>query len=72
SPVVSKMVAAVRGDKQVMVSLSGVSHGFFQVKGLNFSVGDGFTQSHVTAREPVVILQPELSDTLFAAGQNPL
>ncbi|MFM1194610.1 ABC transporter permease [Yersinia enterocolitica] len=72
SPVVSKIVAAVRGDKQVMVSLSGVSHGFFQVKGLNFSVGDGFTQSHVTAREPVVILQPELSDTLFAAGQNPL
>lgn len=72
SPVVSKMVAAVRGDKQVMVSLSGVSHGFFQVKGLNFSVGDGFTRSHVTAREPVVILQPELSDTLFAAGQNPL
>ncbi|HEN3642016.1 TPA: ABC transporter permease [Yersinia enterocolitica] len=72
SPVVSKMVAAVRGDKQVMVSLSGVSHGFFQVKGLNFSVGDSFTQSHVTAREPVVILQPELSDTLFAAGQNPL
>ncbi|MGK4441163.1 ABC transporter permease [Yersinia proxima] len=72
SPVVSKMVAAVRGDKQVMVSLSGVSHGFFQVKGLNFSVGDGFTQSHVNAREPVVILQPELSDTLFAAGQNPL
>ncbi|MFV8758461.1 ATP-binding cassette domain-containing protein, partial [Yersinia enterocolitica] len=72
SPVVSKMVAAVRGDKQVMVSLSGVSHGFFQVKGLNFSVGDSFTQSHVNAREPVVILQPELSDTLFAAGQNPL
>ncbi|MFV8757156.1 FtsX-like permease family protein, partial [Yersinia enterocolitica] len=42
------------------------------VKGLNFSVGDSFTQSHVNAREPVVILQPELSDTLFAAGQNPL
>ena len=72
SPVVSKMVVAVRGNKQVMVSLSGVSQGFFQVKGLNFSVGDGFTQSHVNAREPVVILQPELSDTLFAAGQNPL
>lgn len=72
SPVVSKMVVAVRGNKQVMVSLSGVSQEFFQVKGLNFSVGDGFTQSHVNAREPVVILQPELSDTLFAAGQNPL
>lgn len=72
SPVVSKMVVAVRGNKQVMVSLSGVSQGFFQVKGLNFSVGDSFTQSHVNAREPVVILQPELSDTLFAAGQNPL
>ncbi|MEQ9723603.1 ABC transporter permease [Yersinia alsatica] len=72
SPVVSKMVAAVRGDKQVMVALSGVSDGFFQVKGLNFMAGEGFTQSHVNAREPVVILQPELSDTLFAAGENPI
>lgn len=72
SPVVSKMVAAVRGDKQVMISLSGVSNGFFQVKGLSFTVGDGFTQHHVNAREPVVILQPELSDTLFAVGENPI
>ncbi|CNB91751.1 ABC transporter ATP-binding protein [Yersinia frederiksenii] len=72
SPVVNKVVAAVRGDKQVMVSLSGVSDGFFQVKGLNFMAGDGFTQSNVNAREPVVILQPELSDTLFAAGENPI
>lgn len=72
SPVVSKMLPAVRGDKQVMVSLSGVSEGFFQVKGLSFTAGTGFTHSHVNAREPVVILQPELSDTLFAAGKNPI
>ena len=72
SPVVSKMLPAVRGDKQVMVSLSGVSEGFFQVKGLSFTAGAGFTHSHVNAREPVVILQPELSDTLFAAGKNPI
>lgn len=72
SPVVSKMLPAIRGDKQVMVSLSGVSEEFFQVKGLNFTAGAGFTHSHVNAREPVVILQPELSDTLFAAGKNPI
>ncbi|AHM75620.1 ABC transporter permease [Yersinia hibernica] len=72
SPVVSKMVAAVRGDKQVMISLSGVSNGFFQAKGLSFMAGDGFSQHHVNAREPVVILQPELRDTLFAGGENPI
>ena len=72
SPVVSKMLPAIRGDKQVMISLSGVSEEFFQVKGLNFTAGAGFTHSHVNAREPVVILQPELSDTLFAAGKNPI
>ncbi|CNI01327.1 ABC transporter permease [Yersinia pekkanenii] len=72
SPVVSKMVVAIRGDKQVLVLLSGVGNGFFQTKGLNVIAGDGITQSHVNAREPVVILQPELRDTLFARGENPI
>ncbi|MBS0055626.1 ABC transporter permease [Yersinia sp. Marseille-Q3913] len=72
SPVVSKMVTAVRGDKKVMVNLSGVSSGYFQVEGLNFINGEGFDPSHVSAREPVVVLQPELSDTLFAGGENPI
>jgi macrolide transport system ATP-binding/permease protein len=72
SPVVSKMAAAVRGDKQVMISLAGVSNGFFQVNGLNFIAGNGFSQRHVNGREPVIILQPELRDTLFAAGENPI
>lgn len=72
SPVVSKMVSAVRGEKKVMVNLAGVGSGFFQAEGLNFINGEGFNPSHVSRREPVVILQPELSDTLFAGGQNPI
>nr|WP_145518220.1 ABC transporter permease [Yersinia mollaretii] len=72
SPVVSKMVSAVRGEKKVMVNLAGVGSGFFQAEGLSFINGAGFNPSHVSSREPVVILQPELSDTLFAGGQNPI
>lgn len=72
SPVVSKMVTAVRGDKKVMINLAGVSSGYFQVEGLNFINGEGFDPGHVSAREPVVVLQPELSDTLFAGGENPI
>ncbi|WP_145515384.1 ABC transporter permease [Yersinia aleksiciae] len=72
SPVVSKMVTAVHGDKKVMINLAGVSSGYFQVEGLNFINGAGFGSSHVSTREPVVVLQPELSDTLFAGGENPI
>ncbi|WP_391595601.1 ABC transporter permease [Yersinia mollaretii] len=72
SPVVSKMVSAVRGEKKVMVNLAGVGSGFFQAEGLSFINGAGFNPNHVSTREPVVILQPELSDTLFAGGQNPI
>nr|WP_145517768.1 ABC transporter permease [Yersinia mollaretii] len=72
SPVVSKMVSAVRGEKKVMINLAGVGSGFFQAEGLSFINGEGFNPSHVSTREPVVILQPELSDTLFAGGQNPI
>ncbi|CNK65771.1 ABC transporter permease [Yersinia aldovae] len=72
SPVVSRVAAAVRGDKQVMVTLSGVSNGFFHVQGIDFIAGAGFTQHHVNEREAVIILQPELRDTLFAAGENPI
>ncbi|MDN0105839.1 ATP-binding cassette domain-containing protein [Yersinia rochesterensis] len=72
SPVVSKTVTAIHGDKQVMILLSGVGQGFFKASGLNIMTGDSLRQQHVNAREPVVILQPELSDTLFAAGQDPI
>lgn len=72
SPVVSKVVAAVRGDKQVMVMLSGVSDAFFRVQELDFILGEAFKQSQVNRREAVIILQPELRDTLFATGEDPI
>ncbi|ATM84726.1 ABC transporter permease [Yersinia enterocolitica] len=72
SPVVSRMVTAVRGDKKVMVNLAGVSSGYFRAQGLNFIQGEGLTPSHVSNNEPVIILQPELSSTLFVGEENPI
>lgn len=72
SPVVSKTVRAIRGGKQVLVSLSGVSNGFFRVQGLHFIVGNRFTPRDLDDREPVVIIDPNISSTLFGEGQDPL
>ncbi|HFT5242270.1 TPA: ABC transporter permease [Yersinia enterocolitica] len=72
SPVVSRMVTAVRGDKKVMVNLAGVSSGYFRAQGLNFIQGEGLTPSHVSNNEPVIILQPELSSSLFVGEENPI
>lgn len=71
SPVVSKTVMAIRGGKQVLVSLSGVSNGFFRVQGLNFIAGNRFTPRDLDDREPVVIIDPNVRSTLFP-GQDPL
>ena len=59
SPVVNKTVMALRGGKQVVVSLSGVSNGFFRVQGLNFVSGNRFTARDLDEREPVVIIDPQ-------------
>ncbi|CAI1949015.1 Macrolide export ATP-binding/permease protein MacB [Serratia fonticola] len=65
SPVVSNTVAAVRGGKEAMASISGISNAYFRVQGLNFLSGNGFTRRDLDEREPVVIIDPELRDTLF-------
>ncbi|MEH0888275.1 ABC transporter permease [Enterobacter sp. UNJFSC 003] len=72
SPVVSKTVRAIRGGKQVLVSLSGVSNGFFRVQGLQFVAGNRFTPRDLEDREPVVIIDPNIRSTLFSDGQDPL
>ncbi len=72
SPVVNKTVMAIRGGKQVVVSLSGVSNGFFRVQGLNFVSGNRFTSGDLDEREPVVIIDPNVRSTLFPNGQDPL
>ncbi|WNY89500.1 ABC transporter permease [Leclercia adecarboxylata] len=72
SPIVNKTAMAVRGGKQVVVSLSGVSNGFFRVQGLNFVNGNRFTARDLDEREPVVIIDPNVRSTLFPGGQDPL
>lgn len=72
SPVVSKTVITVRGGKQVLASLSGVSSGFFRVQGLNFIVGNRFTARDLDEREPVVIIDQNVQRSLFPGGQDPL
>ncbi|MFC0226283.1 MacB family efflux pump subunit [Serratia aquatilis] len=71
SPVVSTSVTAVRGGKQVQVSISGISNAYFRVQGLNFLSGNSFTQRDLDEREPVVIIDPELRSTLFEQGEVP-
>lgn len=72
SPVVGKTVRAIRGGKQVLVSLLGVSNGFFRVQGLHFVAGNRFTPRDLDDREPVIIIDPNVRNTLFADGQDPL
>jgi macrolide transport system ATP-binding/permease protein len=72
SPVVSKFTRAIRGGKDLMVSISGVSNSYFRVQGLNFRQGNGFTRRDLDEREPVVILDPELAKTLFPDGEDPI
>lgn len=72
SPEVSKFTRAIRGGKELMVSVSGVSNGYFRVQGLNFRSGNGFTQRDLDDREPVVILDPQLAKTLFPNDQDPI
>jgi len=69
SPVVSKRVVVVEGGKQVLVSLSGVSNGFFRVQGLNFISGNSFSSRDLDEREPVIIIDPNVSSTLFPDGK---
>ncbi|HGM5493471.1 TPA: ABC transporter permease [Serratia fonticola] len=71
SPVVSKAVTAVRGGKEVTVAISGISNAYFRVQGLHFLSGNGFTQRDLDEREPVVIIDPELRDTLFETDETP-
>lgn len=71
SPVVSNTVKAVRGGKQAMVSISGISNAYFRVQGLHFLSGNGFTGRDLDEREPVVIIDPELRATLFEPDELP-
>lgn len=70
SPSVSHFTRVIRGGKEVMVSVSGVSNSFFRVQGLSFSTGNVFTQRDLDEREPVAILDPELAKTLFPEGEE--
>ncbi len=71
SPLVSNTVKAVRGGKQAMVSISGISNAYFRVQGLHFLSGNGFTGRDLDEREPVVIIDPELRATLFEPDELP-
>lgn len=62
----------IRGGKQLLASLSGVSNGFFRVQGLNFIAGNRFTSRDLDEREPVVIIDPNVQNSLFPGGQDPL
>lgn len=72
SPVVSKSVMAVRGGRQVSTSLSGVSEGYFDVLGAVFSAGSRFTRQDVDEREPVIVIDTNIKNTLFPHPEEPI
>lgn len=72
SPVISTTVRAIRGGKQVLLTLMGVSNDFFRVQGLHFTAGNRFTPRDLDDRDPVLIIDPNVSDTLFADDREPL
>lgn len=72
SPTFNHMVTAIHGGKLAKVSLYGISSSYFYVQGLHFLAGQGFTEDNLTHREPMVIIDSELSATLFRPQENPL
>jgi macrolide transport system ATP-binding/permease protein len=72
SPVVSKSAMAVRAGKQVFISLSGVNEGYFDVQGTAFTAGHRFTQQELAEREPVIVIDSNIKNTLFANHEQPL
>lgn len=71
SPVMTRSVVAVRKGNETMLSVTGVSTGYFRGQGINFQSGNGFTQRDVDDREPVLVIDEKTRDTLFEEGEEP-
>lgn len=71
SPVITSSGLAVRGGRQINVSLNGVSTDYFHVQGINFIQGNGFTPRDVDDREPAIIIDKTAREALFGAGEDP-
>ncbi|BFO11645.1 hypothetical protein GGER_41550 [Serratia rubidaea] len=72
SPQINKYISIIRGGKQVMTSLSGVSEDYFHVQGVTLLSGNALTRHDLDEREPVVIIDAELAKTLFLDDEQPL
>lgn len=72
SPLINKYIRIIRGGKEVMVSLSGISGDYFHVQGVTLVSGNALTERDLEEREPVVVIDAELAKTLFPDGEQPL
>lgn len=68
SPVFTKSVSVTYGAKVAGMAITGVNEHYFQVQGTRFDFGNRFTFQDVTEREPVVVIDNLLRDTLFEPG----
>jgi putative ABC transport system permease protein len=72
APSVAAVAPALQGDstvtfggEQTSPQLFGVTPEYFQVRNLNVTEGELITQEHMLGRASVVILGPEVAETLF-------
>ncbi|MDD3896469.1 MAG: ABC transporter permease [Candidatus Peribacteraceae bacterium] len=67
SPELSGTMQAIVGNKNMQVSVIGVTPDYPVVKNFNVEFGSFITQGHIDKREKVVVLGQEAAETLFGA-----
>jgi putative ABC transport system permease protein len=72
APSIAAVAPALQGDatvsfggEQASPQLFGVTPEYFQVRNLNLAEGDMITEEHMLGRSSVVLLGPEVAETLF-------
>lgn len=72
APSIAAVAPALQGDatvsfggEQTSPQLFGVTPDYFQVRNMNLAEGDLITEEHMLGRASVVILGPEVAETLF-------
>jgi putative ABC transport system permease protein len=71
-PLVSGQATVVYGNNNATESYQGVTADMFAIRNLKVGQGYAFTESDVTAENPVAVIGPELATTLFGKNSDPI
>lgn len=72
SPTVNSSVTVRFKEVEASATVNGVSHDFFNVKGLTFASGQAFDKQSVTQRAQDVVIDSNTKKTFFSDGTDPL